>query len=82
MWYSYLSLLISTFIMQPTTVDGGALEAALLSPEQLQSLSKMARILGKGMEEFTRNIASYLRQLQDLSPVALGLPIMKRFSSR
>ncbi len=45
--------------MQPTTVDGGALEAALLSPEQLQSLSKMARILGKGMEEVTRNIASY-----------------------
>jgi hypothetical protein len=49
--------------MQSTTVEGAALETALLSPEQLQFLSKAARILGKGMEEVTSNVTNYLRQL-------------------
>jgi hypothetical protein len=41
------------------------------SLEQLQSLSKAARILGKGMEEVTRDVTNYMKQLQDLLPKAL-----------
>jgi hypothetical protein len=33
------------------------------SLEQLQSLSKAARILGKGMEEVTRDMTNYMKQL-------------------
>jgi hypothetical protein len=57
--------------MQSTTAEVVVSEAALLSPEQLHSLSKTARILGKGMEEVTREVTNYLRQLQDLLPMAL-----------
>jgi hypothetical protein len=57
--------------MQSKTVENVALEAALLSPEQLQSLSTVAKILWKGMEEVTRDVTNYLKQLQDLSPMAL-----------
>jgi hypothetical protein len=35
------------------------------------SLSKAAKILGKGMEEVIRDVKNYLKQLQDLSPMAL-----------
>jgi hypothetical protein len=52
-------------------VENAASEAALLSSEQLQSLSKAARIFGKGMEEVTRDVTNYLKQLQDLLPMAL-----------
>jgi hypothetical protein len=41
------------------------------SLEQLQSLSKAARILGKGMEEVTSDVTNYMKQLQDLLPKAL-----------
>ncbi len=57
--------------MQSTTVENAALEAALLCPEQLQFVSKAARILGKGMEEVTRDMTNSLKQLQDLWPTAL-----------
>jgi hypothetical protein len=57
--------------MQSTTAEVIVSEAALLSPEELQSLSKAARILGKGIEEVTRDVTNYLRQHRDLSPMAL-----------
>jgi hypothetical protein len=63
--------------MQSTTVEN---VASLLSPEQLQSLSKAAKILGKVMEEVTRDMTNYLKQHQDLSPTALEAAIMKWYS--
>ncbi len=72
MRYSYQSLFeFVTYIMQLTTVENVALGAALLSQEQLQALPRMAKILGKGMEEVTWDVTNYLKQLQDLSPTAL-----------
>jgi hypothetical protein len=56
--------------MQPVTVEGGAREATLLSPEQLHSLTVVATVLGKGVEEVTGDVTCYLNELKDVSPGA------------
>ncbi len=58
--------------MQPTTADKVALEAALLSQEQLQALARAANTLGREVEEVTSDVTNYIQQLQGLSPMALA----------
>jgi hypothetical protein len=60
-----------TFIMQPATAEKVVSEAALLSWEQLQALTRAANTLGVEMEEVTRDVTNYIQQLQDLLPTAL-----------
>ncbi len=58
--------------MQPATVEQVAAEATLLSWEQLQSLARAATVLGREVEEVTRDVTKYVQQLQGLSPAALA----------
>ncbi len=65
--------------MQLATVVGGDHEAAHLSQEQLQALSVTARILGKGVEEVTKDIIDYIEKLMDVEPEAKEEAIQKQF---
>jgi hypothetical protein len=65
--------------MQPATVVGGAQEAGHLSQEQLQALSMAARILGKGVEEVTKDMTDYIEKLMDVEPEAKEEAIQKQF---
>jgi hypothetical protein len=58
--------------MQPATVDRVASESALLSREQLQSLARVANVLGRKVEEVTSDVTNYVQQLQGLTPAALA----------
>jgi hypothetical protein len=51
-------------------MEGVAMEAILLSQEQPQSLSMVVRVLGKGVEEVTRDVTRYLAQLKDFTHAA------------
>jgi hypothetical protein len=57
--------------MQPATVEQVAPEATLLSQDQLRALARAAAVLGREVEEVTRDVTEYVQQLQGLAPAAL-----------
>jgi hypothetical protein len=58
--------------MQPATVEQVVPEATLLSREQLQTLARAAKALGREVEEVITDVTEYVQQLQGLAPAALA----------
>ncbi len=60
-WLVCLTLIF--FTMQQATVKNGAVEAAFLNQEQLQNLTRVASVLGKGVGKLVSDIKQNIKQL-------------------